>query len=210
MGLKKIANRMPSTTSLRRLALASAGGRHWYTDGVPAMKVAARQLGVSPRNLAEVVAITSPRVQVARNIRLAVSYIRQREELRGLESKHLASELRCLPSVATSLLHWEKSGEVRGQKTEPFSRAILGDGTALVLDTHMAKVLKVPQSQLLNVANHAKIAKRFDKVSRELGWSVAEVQAAVWTTATETLVNAKGRRTYTDAPQLGALILSAL
>ena len=92
MGLKKIANRMPSTTSLRRLALASADGRHWYTDGVPAMKVAARQLGVTPKKLAEVVALTSPRVPVARNMRMAVSYLRRREELRGLESKHLASE----------------------------------------------------------------------------------------------------------------------
>tara|TARA_R110000868_G_scaffold82418_1_gene232746 strand:- start:211 stop:732 length:522 start_codon:yes stop_codon:yes gene_type:complete len=173
------------------------------------MKVAARQLGVTPKKLAEVVALTSPRVPVARNMRMAVSYLR-REELRGLDSRGLASELRCLPGVAAALLHWEESGEIRGRKTAPFARAILGDGSALVLDTHMAKVLKVPQSKLFNVANHAKIAKRFDKVSRELGWSVAEVQAAVWTTATETLVNASGRRTYAAAPQLGALILSAL
>lgn len=201
--------RLPSVKTLAAMALRGEHGRHWYTEGVPALETAAGVLGVSTDVLADVIALTSPRVSVRRNMGLAVRYLRRRETLRKLDSHALGRALGCLPGVGASLLHWEATGQIRGKKTGPFSLAVQGDPNALVLDTWMSKVLGVDQSKLFRKANHAKITKRFEATARRLGWTVAETQAAVWTEATTSIRTASGRRQYAESPTLGTLLNEA-
>jgi len=102
------------------------------------------------------------------------------------------------------------TGAVTGPKTGPFHRAVLGDPDALVLDVWISRALGVPQEALTRKDVRAKAVARFGAVARSLGWSVAETQAAVWTSVVRTLKDARGRRTYTKAPSLATLLRAEL
>jgi len=197
---------MAGVSTLLALAQTGAHHRHWYTNGVPVVHREASRLGCTPRELAAVLALTSPRVQVRRNVQLTRLYMADRARLRTLSAPDLASELRLLSSTAAALVHWEATGEIRGPKTRAFAAAVLGDPDALVLDVWMARALQVPQERVNLTANYAKALKRVRAVARRLGWTVAEVQAAVWAGTIAGHRDARGRRTYVDAPPLDRLL----
>ena len=201
---------MSSVATLKTLAVLGAGHRHWYTAGLPALHAAADVLGVSVDVLADVVALTSPRVQVRRNMVLAVRYLQDREHWRTRDTPELARELGVIRSTAAALRHWEATGRIRGPKTRAFARALQGDPTALVLDVWMARALGVAQAKVNQKLPAAKAAQRVGKVARDLGWTVAETQAAIWAGTIPTHRNAAGRRQYQEAPGLGELLLDAL
>jgi len=210
------AHKMPSAATLTKMALLGAHGRHWYTNGVPTVHLVAAKLDVTPKVFADILAIMSPQVQVKRNIKLAALYLKFRNVFvpmfrRGaITTNGIARRMKCLTGVVVSLMHWEDTGEIRGSKTRRFSAAVQGVGSALVLDTWMAKVLGVPQSKLFLVNNWKKAHSRFVKVARQLDWTVAEVQAAIWTHGTETIKDSSGRRAYVEAPTLTALLTSLI
>jgi hypothetical protein len=187
--------RVASVRTLHTLALDGQAHRRWYVEGVPALQAMADGLGVDFQLLCDVVAITSPRVHVVRNIRIARDYLTRRAELATLDGAALA--------------HYERTGRIRGPKTRAFSDAIQGDPDALVLDVWMSRALGVPQSRLFTKAVHGKASARVGRVARRLGWTVAETQAAIWAGAIARHTDARGRRTYVDAPPLKAAIAAA-
>lgn len=202
------ADRMSSVSTLVRFARMGEAHRHWYTDGVPVVHREAARLGCTARELADVLAITSPRVQVWRNVQLTRAYLVNREYLRTLDGPALAQAIKCVPGVAASLIHWESTGEIRGPKTSAFAEAVLGDPDALVLDVWMSRALGVDQARLFTVANHAKVQKRMQRAAADLGWTVAETQAAVWAGIISVWRDARGRRIYASAPTLDRLLVA--
>jgi hypothetical protein len=182
---------------LERYALAGAHGRDWYGDTRDAVVELAGVLHVTPEYLAGVLAITSPRVHVVRNITLTVAYI-SRGSLEGT-----------LPGVQAALAHFEDTGEIRGPKTSAFARALMGDGDAIVLDVWMARALNVDQARLGGVTVRREAERRVRRVARRLGWTPAEVQAAIWTHWVETHRDSRGRRTYKEAPSFSELLRAA-
>ena len=126
---------------------------------------------VTPQRFENVIAITSPRVQVARNITLAVWYCKFGTLPGAIRSTRLA------------MAHYEATGAIRGPKTGPFARAVLGDEDAVVLDTWMAKVFEVPHKAFDKKSVRATCADTIRQAAKVLGWTPAQTQAAVWTAA---------------------------
>ena len=120
--------------------------------------------------VADVLAITSPRVSVARNVRLTREYF----ETGSLGPKGV------LPGVLRSLETWHNTGDILGPKTSEFARALRGDGSALVLDTHMFQAYGHPAGRVPGVVERRRIERSVRSVAGRLGWQVAETQAAMW------------------------------
>lgn len=164
--------RMSSVATLIGLAERGESGRRWYVHAREQVIEAAALLDVPPWYYADVLAITSPRVSVKRNIRLANHYL--------VTGEHHRTTMR---SVRRALEHYEATGDIRGPKTSEFARALLGMGDAIVLDVWMARAFGIDQSAFTRPAVRARCEQRIRKAAAALGWSPAEVQAAVWTAA---------------------------
>jgi hypothetical protein len=164
---------MRSKSKLRTYAIEGATCRGWYRAAQDSIHTFAAAVLVPSRTVADVVAITSPRVPIARNVTLARAYF-----MHG----GLAGVIACgvIPSTVAALQHWEATGEIRGRKTEAFARALKGDPTALVLDVHMAHALQVAQAKLFRADNWEKATTRIAWVAGDLDMTMAECQAAIW------------------------------
>lgn len=162
---------LSSVETIVGMAIVGESGRYWYHAAARKIAAVASELGCEPKRFADVLAITSPRVKVARNWNLTLKYIAHQ------------SRDGMMKGVRAALDHYLATGEIRGPKTGPFARAVLGDEQAIVLDTWMAKAFKCPHEKLRTKAVHAECATRVRAAAGILGWTPAQVQAAVWTAA---------------------------
>lgn len=151
------------------LALQGEGGRFWYGTAERAVRTEAERLGVTPERFAAVLAVTSPRVKVRRNWTLTVQYLAT-GSVEGI-----------MKSSRAALAHYEATGEIRGPKTGPFARAILGDRLAVVLDVWMARAFGVEHRRFGSRLVREEATRRIQAAAGILGWTPAQVQAAVWT-----------------------------
>jgi hypothetical protein len=172
MANKRIVSIPVSVYHIVGLAVAGQDGRYWYHSEGATLQTAAETLKVSAEHFASVLAITSPQVPVARNGRITVGFL----------SKGLRWAM--MPSVHSALDHYLATGEIRGPKTGPFARALLGDEQAIVLDVWMARAFGVPQGWFKLVDCREKCEAMIRQAAAILGWTPAQVQAAVWTEMT--------------------------
>jgi hypothetical protein len=176
---------------IRRLARAGAHGRHWYAEATPALRDEAARLGVQFARFVDVLALTSPQVSVRRNVALARFWAAG-----GIPAVETAG---VLPSVLAGLRFWRETGRIRGPKTGAFSRALQGDGQAIVLDTWMARALCLEPARLGSKWARTIGEEAVRTIAAEFGWTPAETQAAAWTGAAESRVESWGRVGYTRA-----------
>jgi len=135
----------------------------------------------------DIVAITSPRCSVVRNLRLAWG------EFNGNERP--ADMIR---GTRVALDHYYKTGEIRGAKTSRFAKVLRGDDSVVVLDTWMARGLGVKDNQARNKATQElgeRVIKHVRRAVSRSGirfapWTMAETQAAVWAGIIRTHYNA--------------------
>ena len=151
------------------MALQGEAGRHWYGIAERAIRTEAERVGVTPERFANILAITSPRVRVRRNWTLTVQYLTT-GSVEGI-----------MQSTRAALAHYESTGEIRGPKTGPFARACMGDRQAVVLDVWMARAFGVEHRKMSGVRVRTECTRRVQAAAGILGWTPAEVQAAVWT-----------------------------
>ncbi len=181
-----------------RYALIGHANRRWYRVARAVIRrlVEYRSEQLEPyvseyhniryRKLCDIVAITSPRCSVKRNLRFAWAVY--------------TGELRpgdLIRSTRAALDHYWKTGEIRGPKTSRFAKVLRGDDNVVVVDAWMARALGVPDVQARNKSTQelAERVMRFvqRKICLRLGvsdgfhhpvcvvrWPLAEVQAAVW------------------------------
>jgi hypothetical protein len=154
----------------------------------PAAFYAAR---VAFASFVDVLALTSPQVSVRRNVALARFWAAG-----GIPAVASAG---VLPSVLAGLRYWRETGRIRGPKTGAFSRALQGDGQAIVLDTWMARALCLEPARLGSKWARAIGEEAVRTIAAEFDWTPAEVQAAAWTGAAESRVESWGRVGYTRA-----------
>lgn len=173
--------RLASVETLVLLALEGKAGRYWYAGAHRSVREYARLTDQSPRRVADMLALFSPRVNVRRSVRLAHHYLTTGEYARDT-----------MQGVRAAVAHYEDTGEIRGPKTAPFARALVGDGDAIVLDVWMARAFGCDQRLLATKRVRERCESRIRRAADWLGWTPCEVQAAVWTAA----VRRSGRRPY--------------
>lgn len=185
MGKQAKPAKMASVATIIRLALQGQDGRNWYDTARADVIEQARRFDVSPVHYANVLSIFSPRVQVVRNRRLTEYYF-----------AHGAPHESTMQATRAALAHYVQTGEIRGPKTGPFARACMGDQEAIVLDVWMAAAFRIDQEAFSRIGTRREAKRRIREAARRIGWTPAQVQAAVWT---QTVRNA-GR----NAPQMAA------
>lgn len=163
---------LPSVVTLCRAAEFAMDARNWYDTARAQVYAASGVLNQSPARVAEVLALFSPRVRVDRNIKLAIAYLKTDAIPSGT-----------VRNVAAQVRHWEATGIIRGRKCAAFSRAIMGDPWAVVLDTWMGVVLGVDPKRFEVRAVWDACESRVYETSDRLGWTPASTQAALWASA---------------------------
>lgn len=149
-------------------ALEGQAGKDWYQNAAHICQLEADAIGCNVGMFIDVLAITSPRVHVAKNWRLAVNYLRY-GRVDGM-----------MRSVRAALAHYATTREIRGPKTSAFSRALKGDNDAIVLDVWMAAFFKHDQRGYSRQAGRIEAESAIRGAALALGWTCIEVQAAVW------------------------------
>lgn len=158
---------------------AKQGAIGWYARSAHQLRPLAEALGAEYNHFAAVLAITSPRVHVSRNLSLTVEFFRRVSQ--GVDPV-AAIPSSCMQSTKRALVRWLSTGVIRGPKTGAFYRALTGETgpDALVLDVWMARALEVPE----DAVNRKYIAEParalFVKLADIFGVSVPDAQAAVW------------------------------
>ncbi len=161
---------MRSIHKLAEMALAGADNRDWYRWAKSDIRAACAYMGICARTFTELLAVTSPRTSVTRNVRYAIQ----------LTAKPTHKPHDMMRTVWAAYTHWRLTGEIRGPKTSPFSRALQGDLSAVPLDVWMARALLVDHKKLATKRVREPAEKRIRAVARILGWKPAEVQASIW------------------------------
>jgi len=157
---------------LMRLARLGAYHRTWYNDARQNIMTLCYRKNWGVIRYIEVMALTSPRVSVKRNVSLATQY---------MTTGSLGPDT--LRGTRAALAHYEATGEIRGPKTAAFARALAGDHSAVVLDVWMARALDVDQRKFETKRVRHSAERRVRYAAHLLGWTPAETQAAIWSGA---------------------------
>jgi hypothetical protein len=173
--ISKIVNKKENKPlpSLKALAIQGESGRDWYKIAHQSIKEYASKRGLTTERVASVVSLTSPRVHVKKNIKLARHY---------LEEGFVHSST--LPMVRAALAYYEKTGIIRGPKTAAFKEALLGDPKAVVVDVWILRALQTAagvEPKKLTPKQYQEAAQKIRNLARRLRWPAAETQAAIWT-----------------------------
>lgn len=161
---------MTSANKLLQLAQLAPDSFDWYKKAQASARKLSYKHNVTLDRASAVLAITSPRVSVKRNLTNAATYLRT-GKLSGV-----------IPATIKGLETYERTGKVSGPKVSAFYDAIRfgGECEAVVLDVHMAAALGVDQSKLFNKANHKKAIKRVSQVAEVMNIYPAQAQACIW------------------------------
>ncbi len=160
---------MRSSMDLLRYARVGYAWKDWYASARMHIESTCAAKNWPVGAFTAVLAVTSPRVSVVQNWRATYMWFDK-----GVLPPNM------MRSTRIALGHLVLTGEIRGPKTHAFNRALLGDESALVLDVWMAKALDVPHTKVTSKQNMMAAWRRVVKVSKVLGISIAQTQAAIW------------------------------
>lgn len=161
---------MLATKQLAQLAADNLDGANWYNQAAAEIQTVCSLANWNVERFTAILAVTSPRVAVARNVRITLHY---------MQTGELFSNV--MRGIRRSVEVYETSGDILGAKTMPFYRALLGDASAIVLDVHMANLFNVSQRLLTRKDIKAKCQNAVKRVARRLCISPRDCQAALWT-----------------------------
>lgn len=149
-------------------------GIGWYERANNDLRHFADAIGdVSPQEVADVTAILSPRCSVKRNCIMAVDWFVNRRRPDG-----------SMPQRWNSVVAYYQRGNVGSNsalKIRAFARALGGDYSACVNDTHIASVFGLDYGKDgLKEASYNAITRRIERLARRFGITTCDAQAALW------------------------------
>lgn len=163
---------MTDADTLARMADLGRWNKDWYVQAHRTVLAIGKQFGKQPKYVADVLAVTSPRVSVTRNIRVTRHYFQA-----GVVPPDV------IYGTRAALSHYEKTGEIRGPKTSRFAKCLMLEQEPVVLDVWMSKVLKVPQSWFGTKGGYARGEEQIRRAASLSGMTPAQCQAAIWAVA---------------------------
>lgn len=161
---------MRNIRTLLPVAVQGINGRNWYREAYRELDKVCRFAEWDPNEFASVLAITSPRVSVVRNIRTALFVMIHGELPAGV-----------MVSTHRALANYRAGKGIAGQKTSAFRDALLGCEDSIVLDTWMAYALGIDQTDFNRIGDRAAARRRVLRVATAIGETPAATQAAIWT-----------------------------
>lgn len=171
---------MRTANHLCNLASEGMDWMNWYTHAKVDIKRVCQHKEWDFNRFVDILAVTSPRVAVVRNIRAALYYMDTGKFVSGT-----------IKNTRAAMAYYEETGEIRGPKTSAFARALKGDLDAVVLDVWMSKVFEIDQNRFRNRKIRAECERRICKAARACNIQPAELQAASWAA----IVRRHGRNT---------------
>lgn len=161
---------MKSIAELKAIAADNLDGQNWYTLAQSEIRVICQLENWRVEQFTGILSVTSPRCSVRRNVRIALQYCGTGRILNNV-----------MRSVRRSIEIFNDSGEIRGPKTSTFNRALLGDASAVVLDSHMANLFEVRQSIAFRRKGDIKHwSKIVADIAAEIDLTPSACQACLW------------------------------
>lgn len=160
---------MTSAKRIRDYAKNGTAFRRWYVLARGVVRRLADTTDKPVGMVADILAITSPRCVVTRNLRVTYAYLRG-EPLPG----------DVMRSTRAALKHWELTGKIRGPKTSAFALVLRGDDSRCVIDSHIARAFGYHEKQAALKWVRDIIAAQIVCLANNNGWTVAETQAMIW------------------------------
>lgn len=160
---------MRTAQHLCTLAYEGLDRMWWYTDAKSDIERVCKHKGWDFNRFVDILAITSPRIAVVRNIRAALHYMDTGTVIHAT-----------IRSTRAALAHYEKTGVIRGPKTSAFAQALKGDLDAVVLDVWMSKAFEIEHKQFNKRKIREECERRIRKAARICNIQPAELQAASW------------------------------
>ncbi len=161
--------RMSSPKHLAKLSRLGRDFADWYPRALREIRTVCELEHWSINAFADILAITSPRVSVRRNVRITLQYMHEQTLLPNV-----------MQGIRASLDFWNEQQTIRGFKTEAFRRAILGDSAAVVLDVHMANAMRCDQKLFATKRGVLKATKRIEATAKLVKLSPRDTQATIW------------------------------
>lgn len=161
-------------------------GRAWYPTARRKCAAIARQYGSTTSRVVAVLAITSPDAQLITNLRWAREWAARPGAKVGRYPVVMGA--RCWKAWHAP----RPSRYVTGDKVLPFYRAIMGDTDALVLDRWALRL--ATGSDVTTAANRRNAERLYREAASELGESVRDLQAIIWTIGREAMTRPDGAR----------------
>ena len=156
----------------RRVKGYADGGRfnrRWYTHARAIVSRVAAATGCSTNRVADVLAITSPRCTVNRNLAVTCQY---------LQTGTVPADV--TKSTRAALRYYESTGKIRGPKTSRFAAVLKGDESHLVVDTHIARAFGHDERAARTKRVREQILPIVQRIAKRRGWTIAATQAAIW------------------------------
>ena len=143
--------------------------RLWYPNAQTEIELVCSAENWDTEYFAGLLAACSPRVSVRRSIRQALLYQTGRRYFENFPS-----------TIRVCVEKWYSHRILNGQKIEAFRKALLGDESAIVIDTHICKAFRIPQSLLSRKNVIPEVCNRIRKLADKLGCNPRDTQAQLW------------------------------
>ena len=169
------------------MAKAGARFRDWYARAAENIRTAASYEGVSPKTMAQLIAVYSQQAMPTANMGFAVKALREYKALGEIISLGPGGKVQ--RDKALAIL---KGGEWSGRKTnsfyanimkylDPQEHAALG-GHEVTVDRHVVSMFEGIDKTRLGESRYNTYERIFQAMAEQLGWHPEEVQAAAWAT----------------------------
>lgn len=165
--------------------------KSWYSDCRLAIHEYVRwnyptgDFYVRVNQLTALLAITSPRVHVKRNVALALEVLSDIVNVSNFKYRSVddvAKLYKIMPRTAENLLHWGRTGEIRGPKVLAFYHNLSGNEEPVTIDVWVMRYFGFTQESP-NVTQRKAITDAITKASKQYKMTPAQLQAVVWAIA---------------------------
>lgn len=155
--------------TIHNYAIKGHAARRWYVHARLVVGCLARLTDQPIGRCADVLAITSPRMSVQRNLKVAYTYLAGQGFMPDVTR-----------STRIAIQHYESTGEIRGPKTSAFAKALRGDNNVCVVDSHIARAFGYSEHVARSLYVRVHVTRVVRMIARRQGLTVAECQACVW------------------------------
>lgn len=162
-------NNFPRIASQIELITLGADLRQWYPQAQTEIETVCRLENWDIEYFTGLLAACSPRISVRRSIRQALLYQTGKRYFPNFPS-----------TIRACVEKWNSQRILTGQKIEAFRKALLGDQSSIVVDTHICKAFNIEQKQLARKSTLSSVCNRITTLADRVSCNPRDTQAMLW------------------------------